>query len=200
MLLRRNSRRSPWGGGSLDRAEDARRVPWVARGHVPSAIILALVAFAFDVGILRWVGLSWGDQLTFVTVLLVWTLTGHLILSRWTLLLPDRFTAYAVSAALGMTLHAGLAFALFHTRLQRATGLPGSRAAALAAIAILLVPAALEVVRGWSAIDARPWFSSADSAARVLALASVVALLSAFGVANNDVRFDPSEDRRVSVK
>ena len=162
--------------------------------------LFALTVLAFDIAVLRWVGLSWADQLTFLAALGAWSLTGHLILSRWGRLLPDRLTAYAASAALGMTVHAGLCFVLFHTAVWRRTGLPGSRAAAWTAFAILLVTAFAGAIRGWRVPDSRPWIGSPSSAAQMLALASIVALFSAFGVANNEARFDFSEDRHVSVK
>ena len=164
------------------------------------AIPLALAVLTFDVAVLHWVGLSWGDQLTFLAALAVWSLAGHLILSRRCRVLADRFTTYAASAALGMTLHAGLCFVFFHTSVLRLTGLPGPRAAAQTAFALLFLPACVEAIRVWRAVDTRPWFSSTRSVSRIFVLASIVALFSAFGFANNEARFDFSEDRHVSVK
>lgn len=181
-------------------AGDHRRERLVTRRRFSSAISLALAVLIFDVAVLRWVGLSWGDQLTFLAALTAWSLAGHLILSRRCRVLADRFTAYAASVALGMTWHAGLCFVFFHTSVLRLTGLPGPRAAAQVAFALLLVPAFVEAIRVWRAVDARPWFSSTRSVFRIFALASIVALFSAFGFANNEARFDFSEDRHVSVK
>ena len=171
----------------------------MTRRRSSGAILLGAAALALDATVLRWVGLSWGDQLTFLATLAAWSLAGHLILSRWDRLLPDRFTAYAASTALGMTLHAGLCFVLFHTGVWRLTGLPGPRAAAWAAFALLLVPALIEARRVGRTPDGRLWFSSAWSAAQLLALASILALLAAFGFANNDPRVDVWSPIRVNT-
>ena len=172
----------------------------MTRCRSAGVILLGASALALDVAVLRGVGLFWGDQLSFLAILAAWSLAGHLFLSRWDRLLPDPFTAYAVSAALGMTLYAGLCFVLFHTSVWRLTGLRGPRAAAWAAFALLLVPALVEARRVWRATERRPSLTSTYSVPVIFVLASVVALLSAFGVANNETGLDPSEDRRVSVR
>jgi len=145
----------------------------------------AALVVLFDVAILRWVGCSLWDQLLLLAVVLVWVLAGDAILAHRAVLFPDRFTAGAASMMLGMIVHTALSFATLHTGVLRL--LPGGhpRAGAVLAFVALLALAGGGLTRrrrGPVRRDSRPGIRT-----RLLLLASVVAVLSAFGFENAGV-------------
>jgi hypothetical protein len=155
----------------------SRRTLGVAAALFPITVLL-------DAALLRFVGLVWIDQLVFAVVVLVWAAAGAAMLYRIRDILPDRLTFYALAATLGMLVHAALCFVLFHTAVVEATGLYDFRAAAQAAFAILLLPALLGARPGFKAARG-PWLATPKATAAIFALASVVAIVTAFGFFNN---------------
>lgn len=130
---------------------------------------------------LRWVGLWWGAQVVFVALVALWGLAGFALLAARRTVFPDRFALAAGSVALGLAMHMGLAFVLFHRGLVRALGLADLRAAALLAFAGLVAVAVGGARRLHRDLEPRVACASPSGALVLFAAASVVALLSAYG-------------------
>lgn len=116
-----------------------------------------------------------------VGLVALWGLAGFAILASRAHACPDRFALAASSVALGLAMHMGLAFVLFHRGLVRALGLADLRAAALLALGGLVACAVIGARRLRRDLEPRVACASPIAALVLFAAASVVALLSAYG-------------------
>jgi hypothetical protein len=137
--------------------------------------VLAAAAVA-DALLLRWVGVTWGEQLVFAAVVALWALAGAALVPA----AVDRLTLAVTATAAGMSVHMALAFAACQDAVARALGIPDARAAATLSF-VLLLPLAVRGTARLRRTAPGRWTETPGAAVLIFGAASLVACLTAFG-------------------